>query len=95
MPQVFIDWLFAALPRRGVRFHSIELTASEDVIEERLASKQRLQFKKLTDVALYRQLRDCGAFATPLIPRTDLRLDTGVLAPAEAARRIVRHSALS
>jgi hypothetical protein len=45
-------------------------------------------FKKLTDVALYRQLRDSGTFATPHIPRTDLRIDTGVTMPGAAARQI-------
>lgn len=88
VPQAFIDWLFAEMPRRGVRLHSIELTASEPVIESRIASKQRQQFNKLTDLALYRQLRDSGTFATPVIPRTDLRIDTGRLAPDEAARQI-------
>ncbi|MBL9214907.1 MAG: AAA family ATPase [Opitutaceae bacterium] len=89
VPQAFVDWLFAALPRPGVRLRSVELTAPEAVIEDRLASAQRRQFRKLTDRALYRKLRDAGAFASPVIPRSDLRLDTGALAPAEAARRIV------
>ncbi len=94
VPQAFIGWLFTELPRRRVRLTSIEITASEEVIEARITSKPRQQFRKLTDLALYRQLRDSGAFATPLIPRTDLRLDTGTMTPAEAAQRIARHSAL-
>lgn len=94
VPQGFIDWLFAGMARRDVKLHSIEITASEDVIESRIASNQRQQFRKLTDVALYRQLRDRGVFATPIIPRTELRIDTGTIEPAEAAARIVRHFAL-
>lgn len=94
VPQAFIDWLFAELPRRGVKFSSVEITAGEAVIESRLAAKQRQQFRKLTDVALYRQLRESGVFATPLIPRTDLRIDTGRLPPAEAAWQIIRQLAL-
>ena len=82
------------LPRRGVKIISVEITADEAVIESRIASKQRLQFKKLTDVVLYRQLRDSGVFTTPLIPRTDLRVDTGKASPAEAARQIASHSRL-
>ena len=39
----------------------------------------RQDFRKLTDLALYRQLRDTGAFATPRIPRSDLTLDTAEL----------------
>lgn len=88
VPQAFINWLFAELARRGVKIASVEITADEAVIESRLASKQRQQFRKLTDVVLYRQLRDSGTFATPLIPRTDLRIDTGVTMPDAAAQQI-------
>jgi len=95
VPPAFIDWLFAEMPRREVKLHSIALTASETVIEGRIGSPQRRQFKKLADVALYRQLRDSGAFAAPAIPRTDLRIDTGPNPPVESARAIIRHFALS
>lgn len=91
VPQAFIDWLFTEPARRGVTFTSVEITADEAVIESRIASTSRQQFKKLTDVALYRQLRDSGTFATPLIPRTDLRIDTGKVPPAEAARQIASY----
>jgi len=94
VPQAFIDWLFAEPVRRGVKLTSVEITADEATIESRIASKQRQQFRKLTDLALYRQLRDSGAFATPLIPRTDLRIDTGKVPPAEAAAQIVRQFGL-
>lgn len=89
VPQEFIDWLFTEPARRGVTLLSVGITASEGVIEGRLATEQRQQFRKLTDVDLYRKLRASGAFAAPLIPRTDLRIDTGQLSPAEAAARIV------
>lgn len=88
VPQEFIDWLFTEPLRRGVPLHSVEITASETVIESRLGTTQRQQFRKLTDVALYRQLRDTGTFTTPVIPRTDLRIDTGTTAPDAAARQI-------
>lgn len=51
VPQAFIDWLFAEMIHRGVAMPSIEITASEQVIENRMASEQRRQFRKLTDVA--------------------------------------------
>ena len=95
VPQAFIDWLFAEPARRGVKFTSVEITADESVIESRIASKQRQQFRKLTDVVLYRQLRDSGVFTTPLIPRTDLRIDTGKVSPAEAAAQIARQFGLN
>jgi len=89
--QAFIDWLFAALPARGVTIHSVEVTAQEAVIESRIGSDQRRQFRKLTDVALYRRLREAGTFKLPVIPRTDLRIDSGVAPPATAAQQIAAH----
>ena len=47
--------------------------------------------KYTVDLALYRQLRDTGAFATPLIPCTDLEIDTEKSSPADSAARIARH----
>ena len=95
VPQAFIDWLFTDLPRTGATLHSVGLTLPEAVIESRLATDQRKQYRKLADLALYRQLRDAGAFATPVIPRTDLVLDTEHTALDESAARIVRHFGLA
>lgn len=88
VPQAFIDWVFTDLPGRGVSLFSVELTASEAAIEARLNSKQRQGFRKLTDLELYRRLRDSGAFATPVLPPADLVLDTDRLTPVESARAI-------
>ncbi len=88
VPQAFIDWMFTDLPRRDAKLFSVELTASEAVIEARLNSAQRQGFKKLTDLELYRRLRDSGAFATPVLPPADLVIDTSKLPPAETARLI-------
>ena len=60
VPQAFIDWLFTALPARDTTLHSVGLVLSEAAIEARLATDQRKGFRKLTDLALYRQLRDEG-----------------------------------
>lgn len=88
VPQEFIDWLFGEYPAAGVRLLSVELTASEPVIERRLADKSRFDFKKLTGPELYRELRATGTFASPVIPRTDLRIDTEKVGPTDAARLI-------
>lgn len=95
VPQAFVDWLFGDLVRSGVTLWSVGLALPETVIEARLATNQRKQFKKLTDVGLYRQLRANGAFATPLIPRNDLVINTESTLPAEAAACIVRHFQLT
>jgi len=92
VPQAFIDWLFGQLPdETGCRLLSVELAATETEIEARLATAQRQGFRKLTDLALYRRLRDAGVFRAPVIPRTDLTLDTAQLSPAEAAQALARH----
>lgn len=91
VPQAFIDWLFTELPARGTTLHSVGLILNEAAIESRLATDQRKGFRKLTDLALYRQLRDSGTFATPLIPRTDLTIDTEHSTPAASAGHITQH----
>jgi len=88
VPQAFINWMFTDLPRQGATLFSVELTASEAAIEARLNSAQRQGFRKLTDLELYRRLRDSGSFATPVLPPADLVLDTEQHTPAASARLI-------
>jgi hypothetical protein len=88
VPQAFIDWLFHDLTTHDVHICAVELIAPEAVIEERIAAKSRQQFGKLTNLALYRQLRATGAFTSPIIPQTDWRIDTEQLLPQEAAVKI-------
>lgn len=89
VPQKFIDDLLAEVTAAGGEVILVELTASEAEIERRLAHDSRVQNGKLTDLSLYRRLRDAGVFRTPVIPRSHLRLDTGLIGPTDAARQIV------
>ncbi len=91
VPQAFIDWLFTDLPARGATLHSVGLKLREAAIESRLATDQRKQFRKLTDLDLYRRLRAAGNFATPIIPRTDLEIGTEHSSPADSAALIRSH----
>jgi hypothetical protein len=86
--QKFIDDLFAEVTAAGGEAIPVELTAPEAELERRMANDSRVQNGKLTDLALYRQLRAAGVFATPVIPPSRLRLDTSVETPAAAARKI-------
>jgi len=95
VPQDFVDWLFQELPPRGVTLHSIRLVAREAAIERRLGSESRRSFRKLVDFDLYRRLRAAGAFASPVIPRIDLTIDTGAHPPGASARLIVQHLGMS
>jgi len=74
---------------------SVELFASEAAIEARIGASQRKHFKKITELSLYRELRSGGAFNSPVIPRSDLRIDTGKNSADEAARQIVAHFKLN
>lgn len=89
VPQSFVDWLFGEWSAIGIRLLSIELLASETAIETRLGASQRKHFKKITELSLYRELRSRGAFNSPAIPRSDLRINTEKNSADEAARQIV------
>ncbi|MEO6994503.1 MAG: hypothetical protein ABI273_12800 [Lacunisphaera sp.] len=89
VPQSFIDWLFGEWSAFGIRLLSVELLASETAIEARLGASQRKHFKKITELSVYRELRTRGAFATPVIPRSDLQINTERNSADEAARQIV------
>ena len=88
VPQAFIDDLLARFDAAGATITCVELVCTEAEIENRLDRASRRDFSKLTDVALYRRLRDGGVFDTPVIRRPGLVLDTGVLTAEEAALRI-------
>jgi hypothetical protein len=88
VPQRFIDELFAELAANGGDVIPVELSTSAAEIERRMANESRHREGKLTDVALYRELRDAGVFSTPVIPGTRLRIDTTAVTPPDAARRI-------
>ena len=88
VPQAFIDGLFAEMKAGGAKVITVELTASEALIEARLGSDSRRRDGKVMDAAMYKRLRLRGVFETPVIPSPRLKIDTGKLSPAEAAERI-------
>ena len=88
VPQRFIDELVALVEADGGEVIPVELTAGEDEIERRLGSKERIRDGKHLDSTLYRQLRDQGAFNTPVMPKPRLSIDTSATGPEESAGRI-------
>jgi hypothetical protein len=88
--QEFVDWLFTGLPRERAAIFSVALSATEAEIELRIDGASRRGSGKLTDPDLYRRLRREGAFNSPVMPRTDLTVDTGTKTAAESARLIFR-----
>jgi len=89
--QAFIDDLVTAAHARGDTVHFIELVCAENEIERRLDAASRRSTKKLTSPEFYRELARTGTFDRPLMPAPEFRVDTGALAPAEAAARIRAH----
>jgi hypothetical protein len=90
--QSFIDWLFNKLP---ANVYSVQLTATENEIERRLSAPSRHEHKKLTDLTLYRHLRESGVFQSPSIPRTDIQIDTAAHDPITSALVIANYLAIS
>ncbi len=88
VPQRFIDELVAEVVAAGGEVIPVHLTASETEIERRLGAGSRHTMQKLVDLPLYRQLRDSGVFATPIVPRPLLVIDTESATPVEAATQI-------
>jgi len=88
VPQRFIDGLLAEVAAGGGEVLPVELVASEVVIEERLGAPSRRSDGKTLDARTYRELRARGAFESPAVGPARLRLDTGTMAPDEAAEKI-------
>ena len=86
----FPDEVVRTVEARGGRVRFVALTCSDDEQEKRIEGASRAAFGKLKSVTQLRALKAAGAFAYPNLP-AELTLDTGALAPEEAARRIAEH----
>lgn len=88
VPQRFLDDLFAEIAADGSEAIPVELTASEAAIERRLGAGSRRAMKKLVELPLYRRLRTDGVFASPIVAKPRLSIDTEAVSPGEAAALI-------
>ncbi len=70
----------------GVDF--VALVCAPEVVEARVEAASRQASGKLSSLALLRELEAKGAFAYPPLPPAAVEVDTGAMAPAEAAARI-------
>ena len=89
VPSSFIERATAVIEKEGGRVLFVALTCSEEVIESRIEEVSRQGFRKLTSVALYRSLRDRGAFHFPSLPNPDVTIATDTVSPEAAADRIL------
>jgi len=68
----------------------VELQCPVAELERRMDAPSRHQWQKLKSVEIFRELRDKGANDFPPLP-AGLVIDTGTMAPAEAAKKICEH----
>jgi len=76
VPQRFVDEVFRAIRSAGVQPIVVELQCPEEEIERRLGAPSRRLTRKLTDIAVYRKLRDGGVFMSPVVEEPRLRIET-------------------
>lgn len=88
VPQAFIDRVFAEVAAAGGELIPVALTAPEAEIERRIGNDSRVQNGKLTNLALYRQLRADGHFTRPVVPAGRLTYDTSRQSPAAIAEAV-------
>ncbi len=86
--QAAVDGWFRDWRHAGIAVHVVELVCDEATLEARMGAGSRQPTGKLTDVALYRRLRDDGAFDSPVIPGPALRVDTTAQSPEQSASEI-------
>lgn len=84
----FIEQTMDVVTTEGGEISFVELVCPLDELKRRIDSPSRLQYRKLSSLALFEQLHAAGEFDTSYMPRPSLTLDTSLLSAAEAATRI-------
>jgi hypothetical protein len=72
----------------GGRVDFVALTCAPAVVEARVEAPSRQASGKLSSLAVLRELEAQGAFDYPPLPPPAITIDTGTVAPADAAARI-------
>jgi len=86
----FIANAVDAVESAGGKVCFVELRCPDAEIERRLDAPSRQQWQKLKSVEMFRELREKGANEFPPLP-AGLVIDTSMIEPAEAAKRICEH----
>jgi hypothetical protein len=85
----FIAAIVEAVESRGSTIHFVELTAPDSVLAARVGNPSREQANKLTDPARLRRMLDARDVRASVNHPNIIKLDTSMLPPADAARRII------
>jgi hypothetical protein len=83
-PQ-FIPEAQRIVRENGGQIDFIELVCPLEELKARMDRPSRLQYQKLSSVALFEELLGDGVFDSSHMPEPRLRIDTSVHSPAEAA----------
>ncbi|MBR7621205.1 shikimate kinase [Phenylobacterium sp. 20VBR1] len=89
VPVTFPADTQAVVERHGGRVRFVELTAPVAEQERRIDAESRVQFGKLRDLEMLRDLRAKGVWDYPAIA-SELVVDTGANAPEQAAEIIIQ-----
>jgi len=84
----FIAEVSAVIAKGGGDVLFVALTCASDILKARLDTPSRRETGKLTSAAQFDRLAAAGNFVALNMPRPHLSIDTGRLAPPEAAQRI-------
>jgi hypothetical protein len=86
----FIGNVIRTVGNAGGEVDFVELTCPVHELKRRMGGLSRLQYKKLTSVALFEELHAEGAFEADYMPKPKLSVDTCDNQPARAALQIAR-----
>lgn len=86
--QGFAERVAALVEAAGGSTAFVQLRVSQATQEERLTAASRAEFGKLRSLDLLRELRPQFAACEAAMPPAQVVIDTGMLAPAAAARKI-------
>jgi hypothetical protein len=86
----FIGDVLRTVAEEGGEVSFVELVCPLAELKRRVDSASRVQYQKLTSVALFEELHAKGAFDASHMPRPVLSLDTSAYSPFEAATEIAR-----
>lgn len=84
----FIGDTLNTVAKAGGEVDFVELTCPLAELKRRLDSPSRLEYQKLTSVALFEQLHGDGIFDASCMPAPKFSIDTSKATPAEAAAQI-------
>ncbi len=84
----FAERVAALVADAGGRVDFVAIACAPDIIEARMEAPSRQASGKLSSLALYHELEARGAFAYPPLPPAAVEIDSGAIAPAEAASLI-------